>query len=59
MEELDLTEEDMQERYESGLRAEAQFFEMAIGYIEYPTEESKMCIRDRCCSGSTCLPGGW
>ena len=40
MEELSLTEEDMQERYENGLKAEAQFFETAIGYIEYPTEES-------------------
>ena len=46
MEELDLTEEDMQERYESGLRAEAQFFEMAIGYIEYPTEESTSRLMD-------------
>ncbi len=46
MEELDLTEEDMQERYESGLRAEAQFFENAIGYIEYPTEESTSRLMD-------------
>ena len=46
MEELDLTEEDMQERYESGLRVEAQFFEMAIGYIEYPTEESTSRLMD-------------
>ncbi len=46
MEELDLTEEDMQERYESGLRVEAQFFENAIGYIEYPTEESTSRLMD-------------
>ena len=46
MEELDRTEEDMQERYESGLRAEAQFFENAIGYIEYPTEESTSRLMD-------------
>lgn len=46
MEELDLTEEDMQERYESGLRAEAQFFEGAIGLIEYPTEESTQRLVD-------------
>lgn len=46
MEELGLTEADMQERYEGGLRAEAQFFEMAIGYIEYPTEESTQRLMD-------------
>ncbi len=46
MEELSLTEEDMQERYENGLLVEAQFFENAIGLIEYPTEESTQRLVD-------------
>lgn len=46
MKELGLTEEDMQERYENGLKVEAQFFENAIGLIEYPTEESTQRLVD-------------
>ena len=46
MDELDLTEEEAKEMYEQGLLVEAQFFENAIGLIEYPTEESTQRLVD-------------
>ncbi len=46
MDELDLTEEEAKEIYEQGLLVEAQFFEGAIGLIEYPTEESTQRLVD-------------
>ena len=37
--ELDLTEEEAQERYDQGIQVEVEFFENSIGIIDYPTEE--------------------
>lgn len=39
LEEMDLTEAEAQEQYEQGLQVEVEFFESAIGIIEYPTQE--------------------
>lgn len=39
LEELDMTEAEAQEQYEQGLQVEVEFFENAIGIIEYPTQE--------------------
>lgn len=39
LQELDLTEEEAQERYEQGIQVEVEFFESGVGLIDYPTEE--------------------
>lgn len=39
LQELDLTEEEAQERYEQGIQVEVEFFQNAIGIFDYPTEE--------------------
>lgn len=37
--EMELTEEEAQERYEEGIQVEVEFFESGVGLIDYPTEE--------------------
>lgn len=39
LQELDLTEEEAQERYDQGIQVEVEFFQNAIGIFDYPTEE--------------------
>lgn len=39
LKEMDLTEEEAQERYEQGIQVEVEFFQNAIGVFDYPTEE--------------------
>lgn len=39
LQEMDLTQEQAQERYEQGIEMEVEFFESAIGVFDYPTEE--------------------
>ena len=39
MKEMDLTEEEAQERYEQGIQVEVDFFENIVGIIDYPTDE--------------------
>ena len=37
--EMELSEEEAQQRYEEGTQVEVEFFESGIGLIDYPTEE--------------------
>lgn len=39
MKEMDLTEEEAQERYEQGIQVEVDFFENSVGIIDYPTDQ--------------------
>lgn len=39
LQEMDLTEEEAQERYEQGIQVEVEFFQSNVGIFEYPTEE--------------------
>lgn len=39
LQEMDLTEEEAQKRYEQGVQVEVEFFESTIGLIDYPTDE--------------------
>ena len=46
LQEMDLTEEEAQERYEQGLQVEVEFFENAIGIFDYPTDEITQRLTD-------------
>ena len=41
MEEMELTQEEAQERYEQGLQVEVEFFEQGVGLFDYPNEETE------------------